>query len=639
MSEFLELKKLNEQLEDFINLQKEAKRVAEVTSKKAEEAARRQTATMKALNIAYNEHGKLLRDGKTRVNQLGQETNRVGEVISKFNKRTTVLSQSIEALNKEGKSFEIFSKDTRKAYMAAGGNMFEFIAEAISGTREEITLFGQEGAKIRKFMYGFLPPGTFRAVNKLATGFQALGSATRRSQRSTNDYKEDIKKLTEAQKALDESAPDYEENYRDLEKSINTMREDMKADGGGSFMKTLGLGLKGLGSIPRIGKFNEAFGKERESSKAGVQRMLELTSSYKGETAIEDAKNRRLELLNIGTGLRTDAEKGELSALNEVLAPLSAKGYFSDALLTGIMNSPIVALSKGVKAMFGKTVTFFRFLRKNFKDGVMKFIKLASKFIYGLMIYLTLFAALIFLFRRPIKNTLEFIGNFIKEQWPAFKDSLVKSFTFIKDGFFDIYDGLMSGDLMDIMLGLWKVVWGILGVAFKVIGATVSVLFLAASVFIGDFFKRVFEWGGKVIEDFKNGEGMKAVKRIGLGIAVLVGLFVGWPFIIGAAVTAGIALILKFLGQKLGFFASGGIVNKPFQVVGERGPEMVALPQGSRVYSNRESRKMGGGVVNNFNITVNAKDSSKAEMRRMADEIGRMINSKINRSTSSSTLR
>jgi hypothetical protein len=63
------------------------------------------------------------------------------------------------------------------------------------------------------------------------------------------------------------------------------------------------------------------------------------------------------------------------------------------------------------------------------------------------------------------------------------------------------------------------------------------------------------------------------------------------------------------------------------------------LPKGSRVHSNTDSRKMTGSTVNNFNITINARDSSKAEMRRMADEIGRMISSKINRSTSSSTLR
>ena len=642
-----QMKSMNKMLSDFIELNKEAKREATRASEEAEKAAKRQTATMKALNIAYNRNGKLLRDGTTRVNEYGQEVSRVGEVISKFNKRTTVLSQSIEVLNKSGKSFEIFSKATRKAYREAGGNMWEFWAEAIAGTREEITIFGQEGAKIRKVMYGFMPPGTFRALNKVSSVLQAVGSATRRAQRSTSDYKEDIKKLTDAQKALKKSSPTYEDDYKNLEESKNKMLEDMKADGGGSIIKTLGVGLKALGKIPRLGKFRAGFAESREQSNLQAQASILTKLGFAGlGMNLDDVKARRTELKSktasrygSGQGFRTAEEDAELQALNDILKPISAKGFFSDALLTGIKNSPIVAISKGVKASMVKTAQFFRFMRKNMKEGVMKFIKMASKFIYGLMIYLTLFAALIFLFKRPIKNTLKFVSEFIKDRWPAFKNSLIKSFTFIKDGFFDIYEGLMSGDLMEIMLGLWKVVWGLLGVAFKVVGATLTVLFAAASVFIGDFFQRVYEWVTGTWADFKNGEGMKAVKKIALGIAVIVGLFVGWPFIIGAAITTGIALILKFIGSKLGFFASGGTVNKPFQVVGERGPEMVALPQGSRVFSNRESRKMGGGVVNNFNITVNAKDSSKAEMRRMADEIGRMINSKINRSTSSSTLR
>ena len=38
-----------------------------------------------------------------------------------------------------------------------------------------------------------------------------------------------------------------------------------------------------------------------------------------------------------------------------------------------------------------------------------------------------------------------------------------------------------------------------------------------------------------------------------------------------------------------------------------------------------------GSTVNNFNITINAKDTSKEEMRRIADEIGKQVISKITR--------
>lgn len=94
------------------------------------------------------------------------------------------------------------------------------------------------------------------------------------------------------------------------------------------------------------------------------------------------------------------------------------------------------------------------------------------------------------------------------------------------------------------------------------------------------------------------------------------------------------------LGKKLRdmpFFANGGVSSGGLAVVGERGPELVNLPAGARVNSNAKSKQMTGGTVNNFNITINAKDTSDQEMRRVADKIGQMINTKINRSTARTT--
>ena len=87
-------------------------------------------------------------------------------------------------------------------------------------------------------------------------------------------------------------------------------------------------------------------------------------------------------------------------------------------------------------------------------------------------------------------------------------------------------------------------------------------------------------------------------------------------------------------GNIKGMFANGGIVSASgLQLVGEKGPELVRLPAGSRVHSNAESARMGD---TNINITINAKDTSDAELRRIADQVGRMITNKINRSSSSS---
>ena len=73
-------------------------------------------------------------------------------------------------------------------------------------------------------------------------------------------------------------------------------------------------------------------------------------------------------------------------------------------------------------------------------------------------------------------------------------------------------------------------------------------------------------------------------------------------------------------------------------MVGERGPELVSMARGSRVYSNRESKKMlaskSGG--NTINVTINARDTSDKELRRIAAQIGKMVNREVNRGTSSS---
>lgn len=126
------------------------------------------------------------------------------------------------------------------------------------------------------------------------------------------------------------------------------------------------------------------------------------------------------------------------------------------------------------------------------------------------------------------------------------------------------------------------------------------------------------------------------------------------PVLIGVAL--GLVLfalllpILKKMGMKTGevpslnsiavpaqYRATGGLVNENFTVVGENGPELVSLPTGSKVHTNTQTKKMMGNT-NTFNITINARDTSDAELRRIASKIGSMVNNSINRTTSSRTL-
>ena len=87
--------------------------------------------------------------------------------------------------------------------------------------------------------------------------------------------------------------------------------------------------------------------------------------------------------------------------------------------------------------------------------------------------------------------------------------------------------------------------------------------------------------------------------------------------------------------KKTKMMAKGGIAKGGLTLVGERGPELVNLPKGAMVHSNAESRRMGGNTINvNVSGRVGASDS---ELRDIAKKIGRMVNTEINRTTSSST--
>ena len=96
----------------------------------------------------------------------------------------------------------------------------------------------------------------------------------------------------------------------------------------------------------------------------------------------------------------------------------------------------------------------------------------------------------------------------------------------------------------------------------------------------------------------------------------------------------------RWVGKNLFGFSEGGVVNHTgMSLVGEKGPEFVNLPRGSRVFSNKDSKKMvGGNVTNNISVNVQGRvGASDSEIRDIARKVGVQINREINRTTSSAT--
>ena len=253
--------------------------------------------------------------------------------------------------------------------------------------------------------------------------------------------------------------------------------------------------------------------------------------------------------------------------------------------------------------------------------------------------------------------SLVIIGIFLvlKALWPSLKEAFKGAFTAIKRasgpllaGLFLIFEGVKGifkaffggGDLESLIDSLLILLGGILIAQFGLLKVILVGLFAFLKIFVKDLLTRV--------KDFFMQSG-EVAKKVAVVAGILVGIaafIAGAPVILAAAVGAAIYYVVKklldFVKGEFSFGnlfkqkrANGGVVTSPVTMVGETGPELVSLPRGSRVHSNKESKQMMG---NTFNITINARDTSNSELRRIAEEIGRMVNSKVNRSATSRTL-
>jgi len=111
--------------------------------------------------------------------------------------------------------------------------------------------------------------------------------------------------------------------------------------------------------------------------------------------------------------------------------------------------------------------------------------------------------------------------------------------------------------------------------------------------------------GGKILEGIRSG-----ITAIGdMASSVATSLKNG----INSAIGLPKDLSFNVLGKKIGFtipgFEKGGIAPGGLIAVGEGGPELMAPPRGSRIYSNKESKKMmGSGLPSTVILRVGARD-------------------------------
>jgi len=224
---------------------------------------------------------------------------------------------------------------------------------------------------------------------------------------------------------------------------------------------------------------------------------------------------------------------------------------------------------------------------------------------------------------------------------------VMESIMFILSGVFDLFGaffgtGTFAERLALFLSGIIKIVGGIMGILMEVavfaVKMTIGLLFGVLKLVFWDLtIKPLFDLG-VLIGKFIFGIPTTIMEKLGNFWTTIQTAILG---LLAKAFWNPIARAINMLPEwirgdsKLQTYATGGIAKGGMALVGEQGPELVNLPKGARVHSNAESRRMSGNTINvNVSGRVGASDS---ELRDIAKKIGRMVNTEINRTTSSST--
>ena len=478
-------------------------------------------------------------------------------------------------------------------------------------------------------------------------------------------------------------------NQQKIMKNLKERRKKAKAAGDTEAFERLEI------EFEEAEKINEILKQEANNLKpsviiANIQDQIDEQTELLRQ-AEKDASTRRRQFqqsLNLGYMTPEEERAGMASIVEAEVRATEGKAKISELKKEKKEATPQVFREFKTFTKSFKKFADFSMSRKaqQIKKGLLNIIKSIGGIIkmvfigflkFFVVVSLILVAAfLIVKIFEKFKVTEEFgkLKDFLLGIFRALKPVFIDLFERVKDGFKLIGDAFKpGGTLKDLLLGLWKIISAVLTAFVLVVGALiVAQLALLATIIViaakklATMLMNQFELAKKSF-----GEMLRFLSTLGLIAAGIVFLVSGaWiPLLVTALALAIVQSIRgkrtdeekaaarekfaekkaaakskfnEFISiRKIGSFARGGLVNTPLQIVGEEGPELVALPQGSRIQTASQTRNTlanSNQTVNNFNITVNAKDSSREEMRRMANEISRIISRDIQRSTTSTTL-
>jgi hypothetical protein len=556
---------------------------------------------------------KQMATSSTEVSKFASEQNaKIAELTKVFGTENKALKEDFtKKAEYESKLLEYLSKETgfnlTDKNMVGGGAGEKSIA-AIQVTTEQAKQMLEDNARL--FANISLNPEKL-----LSKGMDYLKEVTDLEEESYKNRIEAIKKNKKTFSAANDYVDSLLDNIDPTTKKFISDKERYKkladiAPREGRRNYETGRFQKGAG---RFRKINPEFKKLVDDAKA-LQATFDSEKSKRRDKRISGMKRA------FGFG-KTDEEK-ETEAQKFANRRKTFKKLY---------QRPILRIRESIQENGG----VFSAVKEWALDGGAKLVEFTGKLLmFAKKAFVTIGLALLtlFLLYRAFKSAgvREKLGEIWEQTKSLFTMMVLPFLELVASGIGDIVTGFQEGKFFLVIEGLLKILGGIVMASLALLSlALIVVLKLIHAGIMG-----IAAWVKKSSGDTKML--VAKVMYIIAGIAVLAAFFFGLP----ALIVAGIALAIAYAFEKFSFFADGGVTTGGLSVVGEKGPELVKLPTGSRVYSNADSGKMvaanaasSGG--NTINVHVNGRvGASDTEIRDIANKVAKEINIRMNQTSS-----
>mgnify|MGYP005986924985 CR=1 FL=1 len=603
---------------------------------------------------------------RSRQREIYAESQRLKqEALNKINEeeielsltRSQVASKLTKTLEEQGREFNILSLNVAQsvenfrefAGISGAGKLItgmEYLDLLLTGTSQKIKIFGIEATTARRVMYGFLPPGMFRLVNKFSTGLRFTSGALRALSGEAEESNNMFSMLGKVWRKtlgfkpgklfeIDLSDEGYAKMLKKREKrAAKAAKKIAKANRRAEHKAQLQAAKDEVAAVRNktsrltqelldrrnlvrdaeneiIKDYKAAQGKRPKVFGSGQERVKREKARTKYDEGLQKKLQEGRDTGKLGVRIRNrDKKSKSLKKQGEELAKAQAKVR--------------------ANTMFRKKLNKIMKGAGNLMKSIGGFIRVGLKFFFMTMFYIVGIIALIAILGPSIKKGIE-------KAWKSIQPTLTFIWEMIElvwEGFMDLWDAAFNGGGFEKAIqGVLKIVGGLLGVLGGIVFALGQFLAVFIYEFLIDLYGRVKEW---LIGYYKTGNKIaKTVLLVLVIIGVAIGIFLQLPVLVIVGIAAVIYGFGKWFLKSVDLFSKGGVSSGGPAIVGEKGPELVNLPAGSRVHSNKESKKMvsakGDNITNNFHITINARDTSDKELKRITDKIGKEIANKLNR--------